>query len=184
MHIRNAQFYAEHGLIILRPTRVLRFRQSQWLKGFTDFNVCQRASATSKFQQNLHKQVPNNSFGKTMENVRGRSRVELIADKATALRRSSSIFFKNSVTLSENAVLIQSAIQKVPLQKAIYVGFCITDLSKLKLFQFHYGQFRRWYPNARLLFTGTYSNIFLLALLSLHAALLLSNTLFIKTSKF
>ena len=38
MHIRNAQFYAAHGLIISRPTRVLKFKQSQWLKKFIDFS--------------------------------------------------------------------------------------------------------------------------------------------------
>ena len=84
-------------------------------------------------------------------------------------------------------------MQKVHRQKATYVGFCIIDLSKLKLFQFHYGQFRRWYPRALLLFTGFLGIVFLLALLankhserafaaalavllSLHAASLLSNT--------
>ena len=91
-----------------------------------------------------------------MENVRQRTRVEYIADKATALRRSASIFFKNSVMLSEDAVIIQSAIQKIIFQKAIYVGFCVTDLSKLKLFQFHYDHMLSWYPSARLLFTGKY----------------------------
>ena len=101
MHIRNAQFYAAHGLIISRPTRVLKFRQSRWLKSFIDFNVCQRALATTKFQQGLHKGIPNNAFGKTMENIRQRTRVEFITDKATALRRSASIFFKNSIALSE-----------------------------------------------------------------------------------
>ena len=156
MHIRNAQFYAAHGLIISRPTRVLKFRQSQWLKSFIEFNVRQRALATTKFQQNLHKSLPNNTFGKTMENVRQRTRVEFITDQKQALRRSASVFFKNSVVLSEDAVIVQSAIQKVVLEKAIYVGFCVTDLSKLKLFQFHYDQMLRWYPTARLLFTGKY----------------------------
>ena len=89
-----------------------------------------------------------------MENVR--TRVEYIADKATALRRSASIFFKNSVVLSEDAVIIQSAIQKVILQKAIYVGFCVTNLSKLKLFEFHYDYMLSWYPSAHFLFTGKY----------------------------
>ena len=156
MHIRDAQFYAAHGLIISRPTRVLKFKQSPWLKSFIDFNVRQRALATTKFQQGLHKQIPNDTFGKTMENVRQRTRVEFITDKATALRRSASIFFKNSAMVAEDAVIIQSAVQKVILQKAIYIGFCVTDLSKLKLFQFHYDQMLSWYPSARLLFTGKY----------------------------
>ena len=51
MHIRNAQFYAAHGLIISRPTWVLKFKQSQWLKSFIDFNVHQQALATTNEKQ-------------------------------------------------------------------------------------------------------------------------------------
>ena len=75
----------------------------------------------------MHTQVPNEFFGKTMKNVRERSRVELINDKATALRRSSSIFFKNFATFSENVVLIQfytkSASAKSNICRLLYNRF-------------------------------------------------------------
>ena len=46
------------------------------------------------------------------------------------------------------------------LNKAIYVGFCIFELSKLLMYQFHYDYVIKTFDNVKLLFTDTDSLIY------------------------
>lgn len=63
-----------HGLVLMGVTRCLRFDQSTWMKPYIDFCVGQRQAATSTFEKDLFKLLMNSVFGKTMENVRRRSK--------------------------------------------------------------------------------------------------------------
>jgi hypothetical protein len=51
------------------------------MKPFIDFNTRKRKEATSFLSQTLFKARINSTFGKTMENVRLRKKVELVMDK-------------------------------------------------------------------------------------------------------
>ena len=57
---------------------ILKFKQSDWLKKFVDFNTDKRKNAANKFEESFFKLMINSVFGKTMENLRKRICVELI----------------------------------------------------------------------------------------------------------
>ena len=64
--------------------------------------------------------------------------------------------FVNSKIFNENLVAIHNVKEKLVLDKPIYVGFCILDLSKWLMYDFHYGYIKNKYGcNAQLLFTDT-----------------------------
>ena len=81
VHIRNLQFYLQHGLILKKIHRCIKFTQSEWLKPWIDFNTKKRIQATEKgndFEKDLFKLMNNAVFGKTMENVRNHCDFELV----------------------------------------------------------------------------------------------------------
>ena len=63
---------------VTKVHRMLKFKQSNYLKEFVDFNTEKRKNAANSFERNLFKLMINSVFGKTMENLRKRINVELI----------------------------------------------------------------------------------------------------------
>ena len=160
VHARNLRFYLEQGMIITKIHRVLTFKQSPWLKSYIDFNTRKRAAATSPFAKDFYKLMNNSVFGKTQENLRNRMRVELVSDRAIALKRVAKPAFKRSMTLNEDLVLIQTAVVNLELNKPVYVGFSVLDLSKLLMYRFHYEKMLQRYAHINLCFTDTDSLLY------------------------
>ena len=80
----------------------------------------------------------NSVFGKTQENLRKRTRVEIVTRPEIATKRIAKPSFKRSQILREDLVIIQSAITTLKLNKPLFIGFTILDLSKLLMYKFHY----------------------------------------------
>jgi len=92
-HYRNLQFYLDHGLKLDKIHRIISFTQSQWLKPWIDLCTEQRKTARSNFESDLAKLQANATFGKTMENVRQRVNLRLIADSDELLKATAKVSF-------------------------------------------------------------------------------------------
>ena len=57
----------------------------------------------------------------------------------------------------ENRVAVERKKASILMNRPIYVGFTILELSKLLMYEFHYKQVKKWYPNDQslLIFTDT-----------------------------
>ena len=77
-HYRNIQWYLSLGMKLTKIQQVLRFKRSDWMKKYIDFNTGERTNATNSFEKNFFKVIANSVYGKTMENLRKRINVRLV----------------------------------------------------------------------------------------------------------
>ena len=64
VHIRLLKFYLEHGLVLQKIHRVIKFKQSAWLKRYIDFNTNKRKQSTTDFEKDFFKLMNNAPYGK------------------------------------------------------------------------------------------------------------------------
>ena len=100
----------------------------------------------------------NSVFGKTQENLRKRVQVDLIIDAAVLRKRVVKPSFCRGIPITDWLTVVQCKVQTFTLNRPIYVGFTVLELSKLHMYDFHFNQMKMKYPHAdqlRLLFTDT-----------------------------
>ena len=138
IHIRALDQALKHGLILGKIHRAIQFNQSDWMKGYIDFNTQLRTKATNDFEKDFYKLMNNSVFGKTMESVRKHRNIKLVTSKEAYLKTVMKPNFKSGVLFGENLMGYEMGKVKVVMSKPVYLGQVILDLSKIIMYEFHY----------------------------------------------
>ena len=162
VHIRNLQYYLSKGMILKNIHRVIEFTQSNWLAVYIDNNSKLRQQGTNDFEKDHYKLMNNAFYGKTMENVRDRVNVQFCLDKEKFLKHTGSPLFANQIDIiqKDGLCLVKTNKRTVTLNKPIYIGACVLDLSKLLMYKFHYDTMKVRYPEALMMKTDTDSLLY------------------------
>lgn len=167
IHYRNLMQCLEKGMKLVKVHRVLEFKQGPWLQKYIDLNTQLRTQAKSDFEKDFYKLMNNAIFGKTMENIEKRVNVKLLThwENRGKVQGVQSLIarpnFHSLSIFSENLVAVQLNKTKLLYNKPIYIGFCILEISKTLMYDFHYNYIKKKYDqNAKLLYTDTDSFIY------------------------
>ena len=96
-----------------------------------------------------------------MENVRGRKNIELVHTEKRMKKVAAKPNFSSFTIFNKDLVAAQCLKTTIELNKPIFVGFAILDLSKVLMYDFHYGYIKKKYGNAaELCFTDTDSLLY------------------------
>ena len=101
----------------------------------------------------------NSVFGKRMENLRKRMSIKLINNAKDYVKCISKPSFVSQKIFRRNFVAIHEIKPVLMLNKSVYVGFSILDLSKLLAYEFQYKYIQSKF-DAKLLFTDTDSLVY------------------------
>ena len=134
--------------------KVLKFKQSDWMKKYIDFNTKKAMGATNDFEKDFFKLMINSVYRKTMENLRKKINVRFVNNKKDFLKYTSRPTYVTHKLFNKNFAAIYEIKPVSVLNKPIYVGFTVLDLSKWLMYYFHYNFIKKNF-NAKLLFTDT-----------------------------
>ena len=156
LHYKNLIQCLDMGLKIKHIHRGIKFVESEWMKPYIDKNTNLRAKAKNNFEKDFYKLMNNSVFGKTMENIRNRVDVKLVNTEEKLRKLVAKPNFKGRKIFNENLVSVHMKKTSLTMNKPVYLGMCILDLSKTIMYDFHYQYIKSKYGDkAKLLFSDT-----------------------------
>jgi len=158
-HYRLLQFYLRHGLILTAVHRIIVFDQEQFMKPYIMKNTDLRTKATDASEKDYFKLMNNSCFGKTMENPHKRKDVRLVTKENEAIKLTSKPSYQDYRQFHDSLYGIMMKKLQVKLDKPVFIGFSVLELSKLLMLEFLYDYFKVKYPAVRVLYTDTDSFI-------------------------
>ena len=156
IHYENLKQYLNLGLTLTKIHRGVKFNERAWLKEYIQLNTDLRTKGKTDFEKDFFKLMNNAVFGKTMENIRNRVDVRLVTKEQQLGKLVKKPNFDRINIFTENLVAVHMKKTTINLNKPIYLGMSILELSKTLMYNFHYNYIKKRYgKNANLLFTDT-----------------------------
>ena len=156
VHTKSLKQALNHGLKLKRVHRVIKFNQKAWLKPYIDMNTELRKLAKDDFEKDLFKLMNNAVFGKTMENIRKHRDIKLVT---TDKKRNKLVSEPNYHTINyilEDLSIIEMNKTRVKMNKPIYLGLSILDISEILMYEFWYDYLKPKYnDNVKLCYMDT-----------------------------
>ena len=151
IHYRTLQLYLQLGLKLTEIRRVLRFRQTAYIEA----NTIKRQQAINEFEKNFFKLMNNAFFGKTMGNVRKRRLIDIVNTPQNLKKLVAQPTFKSILSFNGDLSAVERIKVQVHMNKPVYIGLCVLDLSKYLMYDFFYNNLRQLFPEVQLLLTDT-----------------------------
>ena len=158
--IRALKQALNNGLRLKKVNRIIQFKQKVWLKTYIDINTELRKNAKNEFEKNFFKLMSNSVFGKTMKNNRIHRDIKLLTSDKRRKQLVSEPNYHSCKKFSDQLMGIEIKKTRVKMNKPLYLGMSILDISKMLMYKFCYDYFKPKYGDrAKLCYTDTESFI-------------------------
>ena len=119
IHIRNLKQVLNHGLILEKVQRVIKFNKKAWLRLYIDLNTKLRKEAKSNFGNDFFELMNNAVFGKTMENVRKHRNIKFWTTERRKNYLGSEKNYYTTKFLKENLLAIETRKTQILMNKPV-----------------------------------------------------------------
>ena len=141
VHIKSLKQALNHGLK---------------LKPYIDMNAELRKLVKNDFEKDLFKLINNSVFGKTMENIRKYRDIKLVTMDKKRSKLVSEPNFHAMNLISDDLSIIEMKKPKIKMNKPIYLGLSILEISKILIYEFWYDYMKPKYnDNVKLCYMDT-----------------------------
>ena len=115
-----------------------------------------RKEARNKFEKDFFKLMNNSVFGKAIKNLRNHRDIKSVtSDKRRSILASEPNYY-SSKCISKDLMIMEMKKVEVKMNKPIYLGQAILDISKTLMYEFWYDYIKPKYEEkARLCYMGT-----------------------------
>ena len=159
-HINTLKQALNHGLKFKKIHRVIEFNQEAWLRPYIDMNTELRKLAKNDFEKDRFKLMNNSVFGKAKKNIRKHRDIKLVTTDKKRNKLVSEPNYHTINLISENLSIIEMKKTKVKMNKPIYLGLSILEISKILMYEFWYDYMKPKYnSNVKLCYMDTDSLI-------------------------
>ena len=118
--------------------RVIEFRQEEWLRPYVEMNTKLRMQVKNDFEKDFFKLMNNAVFGKTMENVRNLIDIKIVTTDKRRSILASEPNYHSTKYISKDLLIMEMKKVEVKMNKPIYLGQAILDISKTLMYEFWY----------------------------------------------
>ena len=125
--------------------RMLKFKHFDWIKKYIDFNAEKITNAANDLEKDFLKLMINSVYEKTMEILQKRINVRLINNAEDFLKYANKPTYITHKIFGKDYAVIHEIKPVLILNKPIHVGFTVLDLSKQKIYDFHYNFIKKNY---------------------------------------
>ena len=108
-------------------------------------NTRLRKAAKNEFEKDFFKLMNNSVFEKTMENIRNHKDMKLVTNDKKFLKYTMKPNFKDGFPFSKHLFAAEMGKTEIKMNKPVYLGQAILDLSKTLMYEFHYDYVRPKY---------------------------------------
>ena len=147
VHIKSLKQALNHGLKLKKIYRIIEFNQEAWLKPYIDMNTELRKVAKNDFKKDFFKLMNNSVFGETMENIRKHRDIKFVTPNKRRSKLVSEPSYHTINYISEDLSIFAMNKTKVKMNKPIYLGLSILEISKILMYEFWYDYMKPKYNN-------------------------------------
>ncbi len=140
IHFRPLQCFLRLGAKVTKVHTAIKFTQREIFASYIDYNTRQRAATANKFEKDFYKLKNNALYGKTVENIRKRCDLRICNDEETLVKYVSKPTFKRSIKIADELIAVDLLKEKISLNRPVYIGQAVLDLSKLRMYQLYYDE--------------------------------------------
>lgn len=154
-HSRNLLWYIKHDIIEINHIWfILSGKDEPVFHDYVDHNLKKRTEyASDPIKKMLYKLLNNSLYGKTYEDET--QRAEYRIEPTARIDPFDSQKVRRVITEMNDWTLFEAKKDVFKVNKPVYLGACITEFSKLWMYQMYYDKIRPHFPDCRVYYTDT-----------------------------